>query len=52
MAKSAASPRLAKRDITVMSVRELTWLRFKRNRLAVGAGILLIVFYVVAAFAG
>jgi len=35
-----------------MSVRELTWLRFKRNRLAVGAAILLIVSYIVAAFAG
>jgi len=50
--KSAASPRLPEKDITVMSVRELTWLRFKRNRLAMGAGILLILFYVVAAFAG
>jgi peptide/nickel transport system permease protein len=50
--KSAASPRLAKRDITVMSVGELTWLRFKRNRLAMGASVLLILSYVIAAFAG
>jgi len=52
MARSAASPWRAKKDVTVMSVGELTWLRFKRNRLAVGAGILLIISYVVAAFAG
>jgi peptide/nickel transport system permease protein len=50
--KSAGSPRFAKKDITVMSVRELTWLRFKRNRLAVGGGVLLIIAYFVAAFAG
>ena len=48
----AASPQLAKKDMTVMSVRELTWLRFKRNRLAVGAGILMIISYIVSAFAG
>ena len=35
-----------------MTVRELTWLRLKRSRLAVYAGILLIVFYFVAALAG
>ncbi|MBN1933512.1 MAG: ABC transporter permease [Anaerolineae bacterium] len=35
-----------------MTVGQLTWLRFKRNRLAVIAGILLILFYLVAAFAG
>ena len=52
MAKSAAPPRFAKRDITVMSVRELTWLRFKRNRLAMGASVLLILSYIVATFAG
>jgi peptide/nickel transport system permease protein len=52
MAKSAGSLLLAKKDVTVMSVRELTWLRFKRNRLALGAGILMIFSYTVAAFAG
>lgn len=35
-----------------MTVRQLTWLRFKRNRLAVPAVILLIIFYLVAALAG
>jgi len=35
-----------------MSVGQLTWLRFTRNRLAMGASILLIVSYFVAAFAG
>lgn len=35
-----------------MTVRELTWLRFKRNRLAVLAAIALIVFYLVMALAG
>ena len=42
----------ARKDLTLMTVRQLTWLRFKRNRLAVYAGIMLIVFYLVAAFAG
>jgi peptide/nickel transport system permease protein len=46
------SPRFAKKDITVMSVGELTWMRFTRNRLAVGASILLIIAYTVALFAG
>jgi peptide/nickel transport system permease protein len=52
MVKSTAPPQFVKKDMTVMSVRELTWLRFKRNRLAAGAGILLIISYIVAAFAG
>jgi peptide/nickel transport system permease protein len=38
--------------MTTMTVRQLTWLRFARNRLAVLAGILLIAFYLVAALAG
>jgi peptide/nickel transport system permease protein len=49
---STASTQRAKKDFTVMSVGELTWLRFRRNRLAMGASILLIIAYVVAAFAG
>jgi peptide/nickel transport system permease protein len=52
MTKSATSLLRTKKDVTLMSVRELTWLRFKRNRLAVVAGILLIISYIVAAFAG
>lgn len=35
-----------------MTVGQLTWLRFRRSRLAVIAGILLILFYIVATFAG
>lgn len=50
--QSAASPQYAQKDLTVMSVGELTWLRFKRNRLAMGASILLIISYFVAALAG
>ncbi len=46
------SKQLEQKDITTMTVGQLTWLRFRRNRLAVIAGILLILFYLVAAFAG
>ncbi len=53
MAKHPTTARQrARKDIMVMSVRQLTWLRFKRNRLAVFAAIMLIVFYLAAALAG
>lgn len=42
----------ADRGITVMSVGQLMWLRFRHNRLAVYAGILLLIMYFIAAFAG
>jgi len=52
MATESAPPQPADKGIAVMSVGQLMWMRFKRNRLAVYAGILLIIFYFVAAFAG
>ncbi len=49
---AAAKPDLEKEPVAVLSVRQLMWLRFKRNRLAVYGGRFLIVMYLVALFAG
>ncbi|MCC6805482.1 MAG: ABC transporter permease, partial [Anaerolineae bacterium] len=41
-----------KDDAKVVSIRRLTWLRFKRNRLAVIGGVFLVMMYLAAIFAG
>ena len=38
--------------IKVLSVRQLMWLRFKRNRLAVIGSLVLLLLYLMALFAG
>ena len=49
---AAASPTRAEDDAKVISIRQLMWRRFKRNRLAVIGGSFLVFMYLAAIFAG
>lgn len=53
-ALEAAAPlvRAAEPSIAPLSVRQLMWQRFRRNRLAIVGGVILIFMYLVSAFAG
>ena len=48
----AAAPIEEESKIKVLSVRQLMWIRFKRNRLAVIGAVMLALFYLMALFAG
>ena len=48
----APVPESYQERVATLSVRQLMWLRFKRNRLAVVGGVFLIIMYLLAIFAG
>lgn len=50
--ESATKSAPKEKEVQVVSVRRLMWLRFKRNRLAVIGGVYLILMYTAAIFAG
>ncbi len=47
-----AAPAPKKRDTAPLSVRQIVWMRFRRNRLAIVGGVVLIGLYLMAIFAG
>ena len=49
---SEAAPAGSKRETAPLTVRQIVWLRFRRNKLAIAGGIVLIVLYLAAIFAG
>jgi peptide/nickel transport system permease protein len=51
-ASASAPETLDEAQVKVISVRHLMWLRFRRNRLAVIGGLVLVFIYLIAIFAG
>lgn len=47
-----ATPEVEREGVAILSVRQIMWLRFKRNRLAMFGASFLVVMYLVALFAG
>ena len=47
-----ATPEVEREGVAILSVRQIMWLRFKRNRLAMFGASFLIIMYLVALFAG
>jgi peptide/nickel transport system permease protein len=52
MTKNTATQTTEPEAVNVMTVRELMWQRFKRNKLAMAGGIVIIILYLMAIFAG
>ena len=49
--RTPLAPTIEERGIEVLTVRQLMWLRFKRNRPAVVSAVVLLIMYLIAAFA-